>query len=582
MNVADDETPEFEIIASPLQGLKNKLKDMRRKSIHVKAEDIIEEKPFNRRATFGVSAPETPNARETRFDQRGMNSAAPMRRFMPRLERHERQDQEEQLVVNEDFASEEADQEQKEALHAEDDMEPASDASYDSQSQSGDEDKDDEDQEREQSPDPLDDEEHRSEDAHDLEDAESKDDDCSVEEVAMPRAKIQNGSAPATPMLKGIREMLRTPKAAPETPRLSGIKHMFNVKPEMATPEMSGIVNLFPELQPSSHEESAEGQSAKISTTTKAASKLPTRNRPAAGSAKDSAPARTGVRAPTAASRSRAKPEGKPVDAEVPASKPATSTSSAGIRRVRADPPAATSSTIKSKVTRTRQAQELTVSTSTDEPSGPVKKPATRAGRARTATAEPGIKPAVKAPSKVTTKVLPARTTRARSAAPADPATAEDDAEADPLEDINVPEPDPEDIKPLRKATRTATASRTATIRPLAARSALPQPSQRADSPEPEKPKTRTRATATVASRLPKSSTEVEEVAAPAPKRATRAAAASRLTAPTASSKARAATPPTMAPAPVRKTRAAVATTTGAAETAEPSGIPKRVTRARK
>lgn len=580
MTVSNDETPDIEIVATPLQGLKNKLKDLRRKSIHIKPEDTVEEKPFNRRATFGIPAPETPNTRETRFDQRGINSAAPLQRFMPRLHRPELKDeQDEQHLAGEASHVEEP------ATTVEPGMGDLSDDGNYSHRDSDVEDEGDDGQESVESQDSLENDQLESDVAENVEEQEVEDSDASIEEVSMPQdkpasfrspqTKVQVES-PATPMLNGIREMLRTPKSAPGTPQFSGMKHMFTVKPELATPEMSGIVNLFPELECSSQEDLAE-ESVK-STTTKAASKLPTRNRPVPAAAKEPAPVRTGARAPTAASRSRAKPAGN----EAPINKPVTSAPATGVRRLRADAAGrATSSDVQPKAPRAKLTPSSAVSTSTDEQPAPSKKPAVRAVRARTATAEPEEKPAVKAPGKVATRALPARTTRARSAAPVEATTVDDDAEADPLDDINVPEPDPEDIKPVRKPTRAAVATRTATARPLATRSALPQPSQKPDSAEPEKPKTRTRATAAVASRLPKSSTETEEIVAPAPKRATRAAVGSRLTAPTASSKARATPPPVLPPAPVRKTRAAAAAPV-AAETTEPSGIPKRVTRARK
>lgn len=556
MAVSDNESTVNEVMSTPLQGLKNKLKDLRRKSTHVKREEDPEEKPFDRRATFGVPNPNTPKTRSTDFEQRGMSSAAPLSRFMPKLEKT----LDDRMTGETDLGN--LDVEEHALDKADDDCideDSQGDEEVAAASETG-------------SNDDL--EEHNLEADREANEDGDVQEEPSVDEIEI--GQKHSATSPATPMLKGLREMMRTPKAAPGTPCFAGMREMFTEKPQLATPEMSGIVDLFPELASSRREAMGEEQHEATSSTGSSASRLPTRSRIAGSTVKDTQ-AKIGTRTAAAAPRARAKPT-----AEVGStSKTTASAPTTGVRRARAAPaPEAVAST-QPKATRTRQAQELASSTSTEEPSVPVKKTAARVVRTRTATAAVEEKPVTKATAKPPTRTAPIRT-RAKSAAP-EPAPVEpEDGEVDPLEDISVPEPDPEDIKPIRKTTRTATTTRTAVARPLATRSALPQPTAKAESTEVEKPKPRTRAAPASTSRVLKSSTEPEEVAAAAPKRATRAAAGSRLTAPTASSKARATPPPPAPAAPVRKTRAAVATIAEGSEGSESSGIPKRVTRARK
>ena len=559
MSVSDNESSAIEVVSTPLQGLKNKLKDLRRKSIHVKQEDAADEKPFDRRATFGVSSFDTPKTRSSGFEHRGLSSAAPLSRFMPKLEKARGEMHGDGFAVDvvgdSSNAEEPAENDPEDGLHSDGDdlssRRESEEHNFAAQAEQN------EDQEVE---------------GHSLAD------EIELRQGEKARPNDESNS-PATPMLKGLREMMRTPKAQPGTPRFAGMREMFVEKPELATPEMSGIVDLFPELASSRREAIAEQDSESASTAGPSASRLPTRNRVAGSTGKLPAQTKTATRVAAPATRTRAKPAAEASST----SKSSASTTSTGIRRARAPPaPEPVTSSAKPKVTRTRQAQELASSTSTEEPSAPVKKTTTRPVRTRTAIAEVEEKPAVKAAAKPVTRTAAVRT-RAKSAAPEPAALEQEDGEVDPLEDISVPEPDPEDIKPVRKTTRTGTAARTAGARPLATRSALPQPSAKAESPEVEKPKTRTRTATAPTSQVLKSSTETEEVMAPAPKRATRTATGSRLTAPTASSKARATPPPAPAPAaPVRKTRAATATIAEGMEVSEVSGIPKRVTRARK
>lgn len=559
MSVSDNESSAIEVVSTPLQGLKNKLKDLRRKSIHVKQEDAADEKPFDRRATFGVSSFDTPKTRSSGFEHRGLSSAAPLSRFMPKLENARGQMHGDGLAgdvgCDPANAEEPAENDTEDSLHIEGD-----DLSSRGESE-------------EQNI-------HAQAEQHEDKEVEGH---SSADEIGLRQddeaGPNDESDSPATSMLKGLREMMRTPKAQPGTPKFAGMREMFAEKPELATPEMSGIVDLFPELASSRGKAIVEQDSETASTAGPSASRLPTRNRIAGPTGKLPVPTKMATRVTAPVTRTRAKPA---VEASS-TSQSTASTTSSGIRRARA-PPASESGTssAKPKVTRTRQAQELASSTSTEEPSAPVKKTTTRPVRTRTATAEVEERSAVKPAAKPATRTAAVRT-RAKSAAPEPAVLEQEDGEADPLGDISVPEPDPEDIKPIRKTTRTATAGRTAGVRPLATRSALPQPSAKAESPEVEMPKTRTRTTTAPTSRVLKSSTETEEVIAPAPKRATRATAGSRLTAPTASSKARATPPPAAAPAaPVRKTRAATATIAEGTEAAEVSGIPKRVTRARK
>lgn len=573
MAVSDNDSSAFEVMSTPLQGLKNKLKDLRRKSTHVKQEGGSDEKPFDRRATFGVSNLDTLNSRSTGFEQRGLSSAAPLSRFMPKLEKARASMHDNGMT--EDALDNTSDMEGPESNNAEEDQFREGGSNSDSQNEEGIEEM----SSRRSADEP---EEQMLEANHDElvhEDVEghSSADEIELRQVhsVQPNDELNN---PATPMLKGLREMMRTPKAAPGTPRFAGMKEMFAARPELATPEMPGIVDLFPELVPSRRGTMEEEQSESTSASGTSASRLPTRNRGTGSAAKIATQTKSAARVATTAPRTRAKPATEVSSA----SKSTAPASSTGIRRARTTPvtePVTLSA--KPPVTRTRQAQQLVSSTSTEEPSEPAKRTTTRPVKTRTATAEAEEKPAAKATAKPATRTAAVRT-RAKSAAPEPAPMEQEDGDADPLEDISVPEPDPEDIKPVRKATRTATATRTAGARLLGARSALPQPSTKAEKTDVEKPKTRTRAAPAPASRVLKSSTEAEEVAAPEPKRATRAAAGSRLTAPTASSKARATPPPPATVAPVRKTRAAAATIAEGSEGAESSGIPKRVTRARK
>ncbi|GHJ86043.1 hypothetical protein NliqN6_2445 [Naganishia liquefaciens] len=556
MSVSDNDSSAVEVVSTPLQGLKNKLKDLRRKSTHFKQEDASDDKPFDRRATFGVSTYDMPNTRSSGFEQRGMSSAAPLSRFIPKLEKPS---------VEGETAP---DMQEPEGNSTENDLHGEDDSASVSQGEDGDfpHEADQEEREEEQT------KGHSSADEIELRQGDKA-------------VSLEESKNPATPMLKGLREMMRTPKAQPGTPRFAGLREMFAAKPEVATPEMAGIVDLFPELASSRQEAAAEQESESSSAAGPSVSRLPTRNRAAAPPGSLPAPARTTSRVAAPGLRTRA----KPAAGASSTSKPTASVASTGLRRARAPPaPEPVTSNVNQKVTRTRQAQELASSTSTEEASVPVRRTTARPIRTRATTAEVEEKPAVKPAAKTVTRTTTVRT-RAKSAAPDSDPLEEEDNDADPLDDISVPEPDPEDIKPVRRTTRAPTAARTtraptaartAGARPLATRSALPQPSIKVENLEAEKPKTRARTTAAPTSRILQSSTETEEVVAPVPKRATRAAVGSRLTAPTASSKARATPPPASAPvAPVRKTRAATATI---AEAAEVSGIPKRVTRARK
>ncbi|KAJ9090920.1 hypothetical protein QFC19_009346 [Naganishia cerealis] len=564
MNVPGTISSDSETETTPLQGLKNKLKNLRRKSTYASADAKVEEKPFDRRATLGVVAPGTPIGQHTRFEQRAAYSAAPLRRFMPKLEQSNPKNLQE---AEGDLASEFADVDQCEEPPLEEDgLEPSSDteAWREGQGLEGDEEQDEGDD----------------------------DDEPSVEEVTVSPVHTpvhkshfhDEGSAMVgSSAFQGIREMLKTPKATPGTPQFSGIRQMFTIQPEVSTPEMSGIVDLFPEVADTPHE---EDQSMSGPARSKAASKLPTRSRLAVATGGNVAPVRVGARGTTATSKSRT----KAAEEVSGTSRATTSTTGTGVRRTRAQPvPENTSSDVKPRVTRTRVTQALSASTSTDDQPLTSKVATGRAARARTATAESKAPSVSAGATKSATRSTGARTTRAKAVV-SEPAesVADEDGEADPLEDITVPEPDPEDIKPVRKTTRTGTAA-ARTTRPLATRSALPQPSEKIESPEPEKPKTRTRTAAGGISRsaaVTKSSTESDTVvsapsAQPVVKKTTRTAAASRLTAPTAASKARSAPPPAAVPVAVRKTRA-TATSVLASEGAEASAIPKRVTRARK
>lgn len=586
MDVPVTISSDSETESTPLQGLKNKLKNLRRKSTHANADVKNEEKPFNRRATLGLPGPSTPRTEHSPFEQRPVHSAAPINRFMPKLERGTRNSSVQHEMVADSVAEFADVRDNTEALPVRHDRYLSSDSGDDMQRNPDDDDA----EETGNSPDITETQEGAESD--ESKEEEDEDDQPSVEEVsASPahtpvhksRSNREDASLSATPVFQGIREMLKTPKAMPSTPQFSGMRQMFALQPEVSTPEMSGIVDLFPELGSTRREgdsSTSNPQERKI-----AASRLPARSRLATTSQGDISQIQKGARGTTAASRSRA----KAVPEESGPSRATVTTASAGIRRTRAQPiNDAASSDIKPRVTRTRVTQTLTASTSTDDQSLTSKASTGRATRARTATAELEEPSASVGVLKGASRSAATRTTRAKATASKPPtaSVAEEDGEADPLEDITVPEPDPEDIKPIRKAARAPAATRTTIPRPLATRSAVPQSREQTESPEPEKPKTRTRtAVAGVSRPAVKSSTEPEAVSAPAGlpavKKATRAAAASRLTAPTASSKARSAPPPVTAPAVVRKTRAA-ASNVPANEEVEVSAIPKRVTRARK
>ncbi|KAJ9123362.1 hypothetical protein QFC22_001561 [Naganishia vaughanmartiniae] len=594
MDVPITVSSDSETGTTPLQGLKNKLKNLRRKSTHANADVKDEEQPFNRRASLGLPGPSTPLAQHSQFEPRPVRSAAPINRFMPKLERGTEKGLTERELVA-DLAGDSGNVGQyDEELPDQGDRYLHRDGDDDMQEDQVDQDSVGAEEAEETHHITEVQEDGMRHEAEEEEDEDNEDDEPSVEEVVASPArtsvhKLQphdaGTSMPGTPVFQGIREMLKTPKAAPGTPQFSGMRQMFALQPEVSTPEMSGIVDLFPEVGSTRRQE--EQPTSELKGRKTAVSKLPARSRLAADTQGDASQVQKGVRGTTAAPRSRTKvaPE------ETKANRAVTSTATTtGIRRTRAQPAAETTSTDnKPRVTRTRVTQTLTASTSTDDQSLNSKAPPVRATRARTATVEPEEPSTSIGASKVASRTAVARTTRAKVTAPKlTESVVEEDGEIDPLEDITVPEPDPEDIKPMRKATRAPAATRTTVARPLATRSALPQPRGKVESPEPEKPKTRTRtATAGVSRPALKSSTEAEAVSAsvapPVTKKATRTATGSRLTAPTASSKARSAPPPVSAPPAARKTRAASSSVPpNEGVEAEAAAIPKRVTRARK